>query len=253
MLYLAGTGISEKGMPLDAIDACKRSSRIYIDTYTSRISPEKLSFLQRELGAAIMPLGRSQMEEKSGALLEQALGSDVAVLVGGDPMIATTHKILFINARKRGIMVRVFHAGSVIDAAIGESGLDFYRFGPFATVPRWTEHYKPVSFYETVLGNRERNLHTLLLLDYDAAMSSSIPVSEAARTMAAAEQQYGKGALSDSSAIFILSNLGQAQQGRMRTTVKGAAGLRSEEGQSVVIVPARLSEIEEETLGAIFG
>ncbi len=50
---------------------------------------------------------------------------------------------------------------------MGESGLDFYRFGQICTIPRWSEHYKPVSFYETIETNLTNGHHSILLLDYD--------------------------------------------------------------------------------------
>ena len=49
--------------------------------------------------------------------------------------------------------VEVVHSNSVLTAAIGESGLDFYRFGAIATIPKWSAHYTPVSFYETLQKN----------------------------------------------------------------------------------------------------
>ena len=108
------------------------------------------------------------------SLLKLAKDRDVAVLISGDPLIATTHKILFIEARKLGIRVEIVHAASIASAAIGESGLDFYRFGKVCTHTKWHEHYTPVSFYETIRTNMQNNEHSLVLLDYDSVAESSM-------------------------------------------------------------------------------
>jgi diphthine synthase len=40
-----------------------------------------------------------------------------------------------------------------------------YRFGEIVSLCFFTEKWRPYSFYDKVKGNRERGLHTLVLLD----------------------------------------------------------------------------------------
>lgn len=40
-----------------------------------------------------------------------------------------------------------------------------YRFGEIVSLPFFTEKWRPYSFYEKVKNNREKGLHTLVLLD----------------------------------------------------------------------------------------
>ncbi len=49
--------------------------------------------------------------------------------------------------------------------AIGCSGLQVYRFGEAISIPFFTEKWRPYSFYDKILINKNNNLHTLLLLD----------------------------------------------------------------------------------------
>ena len=49
--------------------------------------------------------------------------------------------------------------------AIGCCGLQLYRFGETVSIPYWNNSWRPNSFYEKIISNRRRNLHTLCLLD----------------------------------------------------------------------------------------
>ena len=59
----------------------------------------------------------------------------------------------------------IFNA-SVIDA-IGETGLQLYKFGKISSMPLWEKdkHYQPDSFMEIVKENRFINAHSLILID----------------------------------------------------------------------------------------
>lgn len=39
-----------------------------------------------------------------------------------------------------------------------------YNFGETVSIPYWTESWQPDSFYDKILGNLSRGLHTLCLL-----------------------------------------------------------------------------------------
>lgn len=49
--------------------------------------------------------------------------------------------------------------------AIGCCGLQLYRFGETVSIPYWSDNWRPDSFYEKIVSNRQKNLHTLCLLD----------------------------------------------------------------------------------------
>ena len=62
----------------------------------------------------------------------------MAILVGGDPLMATTHKIFIHRGERQKVETEIVHANSIITTAIGESGLDFYGFGAPCTIPKWS-------------------------------------------------------------------------------------------------------------------
>lgn len=48
--------------------------------------------------------------------------------------------------------------------AVSCCGLQLYNFGETVSIPYWTDTWKPDSFFEKIIGNFSRNLHTLCLL-----------------------------------------------------------------------------------------
>ncbi|CAI5982782.1 unnamed protein product [Closterium sp. NIES-64] len=77
---------------------------------------------------------------------------------------ATTHTDLMLRARQQGVAVSVVHNASVLNA-VGATGLQLYRFGETVSIPFFTDTWQPDSFYDRILGNAARDLHTLCLLD----------------------------------------------------------------------------------------
>ena len=249
MLFLVGTGVSYNDISMRAVDAC-RACELYMEKYTSPVSAQRMEYLERILGKRINTLSREDLEDGVKETVAEASAKDIAILVGGDPLTATTHKILLIEAKKQGIEVKIFHASSIVPATMGESGLDFYRFGQVCTIPRWTGNYRPVSFYETIEKNMSRGLHSLVLLDYYPERESTLPVKEAVAELKEAETAYKKGIIVDSAVILLMQDIGTDAQSIKVTTI-GAAADESRGMVTTVILPAKLSEIEEEVIRSV--
>lgn len=162
MLYLIGLGLTEKDLSLKAFELLNKVNNIYVDTYTNYFDFDLL-WLEKALGKKVNPLSREDIE-KNPEFLEIAKNWDVALLVSGDPLVATTHTDILLRAIKKGVKTKVFHASSIY-SAIAETGLHIYRFGKTASIPYPEENFFPRSFYDVAMDNRQRNLHTMLLLD----------------------------------------------------------------------------------------
>jgi diphthine synthase len=251
MLFLVGIGLSEDDITLKAQEVCRRCE-LFVERYTSTVDEGRIKFMEKLFGRPIKQLGRSGMEEDSKTLLELAKDRDVAVLISGDPLIATTHKILCIGAKKLGIKVGIVHAASIASAAIGESGLDFYRFGKVCTIPKWRNHYTPVSFYETIRLNMQSNEHSLVLLDYDPVAESSMQMSDVAKELRAAEAKYKSGIVTDAMTIVVLNRLSQRQEFKTITKLGDLEKLNINKGPTVIIIPAKLTDIEKESLDSMY-
>jgi diphthine synthase len=162
MLYLIGLGLNdEKDITLKAVDIAKRCE-CYCELYTSvwRGSLENLKTL---VGKDIHLLKRKDLEEGQELLLEKAKKNDIALFVPGDPLVATTHIDLVYEARRSRIPVEIIHNASIF-SAVGEVGLQLYKFGKTATVPL---NGRLENVKTTLKDNKKSGLHTLLLLDVD--------------------------------------------------------------------------------------
>ena len=108
------------------------------------------------------------VESESDRLLEDAETEDIAFLVVGDPLSATTHTDLILRAAQRNIPFRVLHNASIMNA-IGCTGLHLYTFGETVSIVFWEigngYSWKPTSYFDKILKNYKAGLHTLALLD----------------------------------------------------------------------------------------
>jgi diphthine synthase len=252
MLFLVGAGLSEGGLTEEALELLKRDSvTIFAEKYTGWFG-DRLLDLEKKLGKKVSILERSGLEDNLSSLITLAKKGDIAVLVAGDPLMATTHKISYIEAKKAGVDVSVIHASSIVSAAMGASGLDFYRFGQICTIPMWSDHYKPVSFYETIEKNLASGLHSILLLDYDPQIGSIQP-SYAADILAQAEKIYKKGIIKPSTKIIVLHNLSIPGEQKLLLSLEVVKGLRLDQGPTIMILPAKMSDVEKESTAAMLG
>ncbi len=250
MLYLIGLGLSKNDISLKAVETSK-NCEIYIERYTGYITDDSVRYLSDLLKKEINLLSRPSLEENSKELIRKARQKDIALFVEGDPLIATTHKILFIDAKKQNVKIKIIHSSSIITAAIGESGLDFYRFGAICTIARWTDHYKPISFYETIVKNINLNYHSLILLDFDEIQQTSISLKQIVEILKNAENHYKKNIFSSKKRILVMHNIGLDDQIKKLIALSDAENLDLNKGPTLIIVPAELSEIEEEIINSI--
>ncbi|KGG51957.1 hypothetical protein DI09_237p30 [Mitosporidium daphniae] len=197
MLFLVGLGLgTEKDITLRGLEAIQSSSLILLESYTSLIGcidwsessystsladsrsmksldtqsgfVKALERLSAQYGGkSIRIASRWEIESsnENAGFLHVAKKENVALLVVGDPLFATTHTDLLVRCKRASIAYQVIHNASIMNA-VGSTGISMYAFGPSISVPFFTENWRPYSFYEKLeknLVNKEQ--HTLLLLD----------------------------------------------------------------------------------------
>ncbi len=248
MLYIIGLGLCSSDVSQRALELVRESSGSYIERYTSFIPESTIELIKAASPSGVTELSRQDLEDGVDGFVSKAAGTDISLLVGGDPLVATTHKVILNAAAKRGIKTSMLHAPSILSAAIGESGLDFYRFGQIITIPRWSEHYKPISFFDIIEGNAKRNLHTMLLLDYDGPSGSSLQPEEAAETLVNAAQQHKSDLVGWDTKMLLLHNI--ALDGKVIRYAKlgELKDIKFSNGPTLMMMPAKLADIESETL-----
>ena len=248
-LSLVGIGISdEKGISLAGLEELKACPKIFAESYTNLLPEGTLERLEKLVGKKIELLGREQVEGEK-AILDAASSSHTALVVSGDPMIATTHVSLVLSAKKRGIKVRIFHAASILSAAIGESGLQAYKFGKTVTLAYWRENYRPMAAYDVIAENLSRGLHTLLLLDIDEKLGPMKP-SDAAKLLLEMEKEGKKGILRPETNAVLISRMSWPNQAVAWLPLSEiTSGPRLP--PAVMIVPGKLHFLEEEFLSSL--
>jgi diphthine synthase len=251
MLFLVGLGLSEREIPIGTMEVCK-NCELYIDKFTTRIDERVTDYITEQTGKRITELTRQDMEEDAKDIVERAATKDVAILVGGDPLMATTHKIIYIEAKKQKVPTEIVHANSIITTIMGESGLDFYRFGAPCTIPKWSSHYSPVSFYEKIGANLINKNHTILLLDYDSPSETTLPLKDVIQILEKADSHYKKGIINSKTKIILLHNMSLEDAKIISTTIEKLKSLEYG-GVNILILPAELSDIEKEAVSARTG
>jgi diphthine synthase len=153
------------GMTHDAIIAAKNADFRRYEAYTALWSPEDLGLLESEIGK-IQRVMRPEVEDPV-ELLNLAKTHSVALLVVGDPLQATTHVDLQLQATEAGVACTVVHGVSITGLVTGAIGLSNYRFGRQTTLTYPYGGWIATSPLEVIAMNKLQRLHTLVLLDLD--------------------------------------------------------------------------------------
>ncbi len=165
-LRLIGMGPgSVKSMTSEAISAAKSADFRRYEAYTALWPDTELAELEVIVGP-IQKVMRPEIENPI-EILNLAKNHLVAVLVVGDPLQATTHIDLQLQANEQGIECEVIHGISITNLVTGAVGLSNYKFGRQTTLTYPYSGWIATSPLEVIAVNRGMGLHTLALLDLD--------------------------------------------------------------------------------------
>lgn len=232
MLYLIGLGLDKKSLSIEAIETIKKCKKIYLEHYTTTL-PYTRQELEKIIKKKIQLIEREKVE--SDFLIKEAKKSKTALLVYGDPLMATTHITLINDAKKAKVKTKTLHNGSVI-TAISQTGLQIYKFGKITSIPRWQNNYKPTSFYDTIRENQSINAHTLVLVDIGLSIEESI-------------YELNEASNNQINTILICSQLGTSKQKILKNSIDNFIKNPPKVKEPFcIIVPASLHFSEEETL-----
>lgn len=245
MLYMIGLGLSDgKDITLRGLEALHGSSRVYLEGYTSLLQCS-LEELEEQLEVDLTILSREDVEQKIEPILDEAANDDVSLLIIGDPFAATTHADLFLRAKARGLDITVIHNASIL-TAIGEIGLELYKYGRTVSIPYWEKSYEPTSFLLGIIENLERGMHTLCLLDIKSAQERFMTIPEALSQLKKAAGEEGRAL--DIKTVIGVARLGSEDQ---KILVGSPDDVRKHDfggPPHCLLIPGTLSAIEEEML-----
>ncbi len=240
MLWLIGLGVGdERDMSIKGLEACKIADVIFMERYTS---PVKINVenLRKLVGKDIIELSRDDVEEKN-LVVREAEKRNVAFLVPGDPLFATTHKEIVRECMLRKIRVEVIHASSIL-TAVGESGLSLYKFGRVVSLPFPQENYFPLSPYDHILTNLKAGLHTLILLDIGMDVQTAIGV------LLKMEEKKKERIFTQDTKLVVLSRLGSRNKSILYGSISKLKSIDFGDPPHSLVMPAELEHHEKEFL-----
>jgi diphthine synthase len=240
MLYLIGLGLwDQRDMPLRGLEAIKKCDAVYVEFYTNKWTGN-LEGLEKATGKKIILLKRGDVESEK--ITDEAKTKNVALLVPGDPLAATTHIQLMIDAKEKNIQTKVVHASSIY-SSVAETGLQLYKFGRTTTLAFLEKSFRPSSPYEIVVENRKAGLHTLVLLDIKEE-NKYMTVKDGIEVLL----ELGS-VLDKDSKIVACCRLGSEEQAIKYGTMEELSRDQTLSATpAVIIVPGRLHFKEEEAL-----
>ena len=236
MFYLVGLGLNEKGYSREAYDAVGKSDKIYLENYTVEF-PYEIKNLEKEFGKKKLISANREFVE-SFDVLKEAKKKNVALLVYGNPLMATTHISLIEEAKKRKIKFKIIHGASILDA-VSETGLQIYKFGKTTSMPKWDEkkNFMPESFIDVVKENLSIGAHTLILVDIGLEFKKALEQLEKASKNKGVEIKK----------ILVCQKLGTEKS---KIIYKEISKLKNEkiENPFCFVIPGKLHFLEEEFL-----
>ncbi|MBT5736373.1 MAG: diphthine synthase [Euryarchaeota archaeon] len=177
-LLLVGMGPGRiSSMTIEAKNAAKSADFRRYEAYTALWPADELAKLEEDIGDIKMVM-RPEVESPT-ELLDLAKTHLVALLIVGDPLQATTHVDIQLQALEAGINCVVFHGISITTLVTGAVGLSNYRFGRQTTITYPYGGWVATSPLEVIAANIFQNQHTLALLDLDptgAGTGKQIPM-----------------------------------------------------------------------------
>ncbi len=254
MLKLIGIGLGKDDISLKGLKEAKNSDIIYAELYTSVVDVD-IKELEDLIGKKIKILERDDLESNIHNIIEEAKKKTVSILVGGDPLIATTHATIRIEAEKTGVKTVVIHSASILSAAIGKSGLHSYKFGASATVAFPYKNIIPETPYNVLKDNLARGLHTLLFLDLKIDKNKKILMSanEAMNILLNIEKKRKENVFTGDTLCIVLARIGFEDEliraGKVNELIKQDFG----RPPHCLIVPGKLHFMEREYLKLFAG
>ena len=232
--YLVGLGLNEKSLGLEALEVLKKCSKVYLEDYTVDF-PYSIKELENQLKVKIIELDREEVESEK--FVEEAKNKDIALLVYGDVLAATTHISLVLKCKKDKINWKILHNASIFDA-VSETGLQMYKFGKTASIPAWRESFTPDSFADIIKDNLKIKAHTLVLVDIGLDTDKAL---EELRVACQNKKIY-------LDKILVCSRMGQETGKIYYGKLDELLGEEVEKPFCIVIPSKNLHEIEKEAL-----
>ena len=259
-LWLIGIGPGNPELlTLKAVDAAKKCEFRFLEGYTAVLSADDEVKINSLIGGW-EKLMRPEIENPK-KLLTLAKSHNVALLIIGDPLQATTHVDLQLRCEEEGIICNII-PGISITTLIGVTGLQNYRFGRQTTMVYPFNNYIPTSPYETILNNYNNDLHSLVLFDLDPSgkgvdeqtpmkCNQAIEIMFKMKSKLAENHDNFVDQIDENTKAVLCCNLGLSNQKITYSTLEhlgNGVGWDDDVLMGCLIIPTKLHDIEDAAL-----
>ena len=234
MLYIIGLGLNVDGISKFGLQVVKRCKRVYLENYTVDF-PYSEGELREVLGKKFVLADREFVE--SLELVDEARKSDIVLLVYGSPLTATTHISLIEEAKNCGVKYKIIYNASILDA-VAETGLQLYKFGKVASMPKWEKSFSPDSFMKIVQENQSMKAHSLILMDIGLEFQNAL-------NQLKISAEKNKINLKE---IILCQRLGTKGQKISYKTIKELEKYEDVKMPYCIVIPSKLHFVEQELL-----
>ena len=243
MLTFVGLGLYDlEDVSAKGLKAIRGADLVCLETYTSLLTGTSPEAMVRYYGKDLKVLKRDDVEQHPEGFLSEALKKNVVFLIGGDPMVSTTHIDLRIRAAHMGVKTEIIHGSSIVSAVCGLSGLQNYRFGKSCSLPFPHGKWCPTTPAQVIRKNLDDNLHTIVYLDIQE--NRYMTIQEAVNLLEPLVMESG---------FQIYCYVGIARAGSREPVVRagGADIMRTMDFGGplhILVIPAGLHDMEREYL-----
>jgi diphthine synthase len=253
-IVFVGLGLHDDlGISLRGLEEIRTAKHVFIELYTSLLPDFSKKRLEKTTGKEFHNVSRKELEDENGKIiLDAAKEGKIVLLIPGDPLIATTHVALRIEAEKHGIRTRIVHGSSVLSAVIGLSGLHSYKFGKSVTIP-FPDETPSQTPYEVLTQNKKLGLHTLCLLDIKAEQKRYLSVHEALSSLLEIEKGRKLRTVTPETLVVGISRAGSSSPMVKAGYVRSSISYDFGEPPHSIIFPRKLHFIEAEALIVLAG
>ena len=249
-LVLVGLGLyDERGISLAGLEETTTADYVFMEAYTSLMAGLRIEKLEDLVGKEIELVSRNMLEEGNGEeILAASLKGKTVLLVPGDPLIATTHVNLRLNAKDRDIETRIIHGASIISAAIGLSGLQNYKFGKSVSIPYAEVGAVPETPYMVIKMNLQSGLHTLCFLDIIAEREKYMTIEEGLNALLAIGKRRKDSVITENTLVVGIARAGSNKPVVKADRLEKLLEYDFKGPPHTLIFPSRLHFIEAEAL-----
>ena len=137
------------------------------------------------------------------------------------------------------------HNASIL-TAIGETGLQLYKFGKTTSIPFPEENFQPETAYDVIKENQKNNLHTLVLLDLRPNEKRFMTANDAINILLKIENKRKENIFTENTKIIVCARLGSDDSTIKYGTVKKLKNIDFGNPVHCLVVPAKKLHFAEE-------